>query len=86
MFLCLSGKCCTQLIKNRFFVRIFIMIHKIDHNLIRISYSIILRCFLRGKLIIFYKLLVTKSNMAAPNELLLSTQTEKLQYGNISDL
>ena len=55
-FPCMSGKCCTQLIKNRFFVRIFIMIHKIDHNLIQISYSIILRCFLRGKLIIFYEL------------------------------
>ena len=32
MFLCMSGKCCTQLIKKHIFVRLFIMIHKIDHN------------------------------------------------------
>ena len=74
----MSGKCCTQFIKSRFFVRIFIMIHKIDHNLIQISYLIILRCFLRGKLIFFMnysRRLVTKSNMATPNEFIILVNT-----------
>ena len=68
--------------QNNFFVRILIMIHKKnkrEYNLIQIRYAIILRCFLRGKLFFmnYSGRLVTKSNMAAPDEFIIVVNTNR---------